>query len=531
MKRDAPNVLLITADQWRADCLSAVGHPLLETPALDALASEGTLFRNHFAQASPCGPSRASLLSGTYLMNHRSVYNGTPLDIRFTNLAREVRAVGLDALLIGYTDTSVDPRQHAADDPALTTYASVLPGFRQLIPGSELHYAWGRDLARKGYKLPPGGVGADVGSVGADAFHEWFRSVAVPGRGPTFAPATYSAEDSDTAFAVNAAIDFVRHPERRPWLLHLSLLRPHPPFLAPAPYNALYDADDVPPFVTAGDRETEAAQHPFVAYVMRHHLRKESLSAQLHPDDKAARNQLRATYYGLMREVDDNLGRLFAALRETGDFENTLIIFTTDHGEHMWDHWMLGKHSYFDQSFHIPLIIRLPGSASQGRRGRQIEAFTEAVDVMPTILEACGATIPLQCDGFSLGDFLAGADPPAWRDAAVWEMDFREIGGGTPEHEIGVPLDLCCYAAIRDRAYKYVHFPGLPPAFYHLAGDPGERRNLAGDPAYAAIMLAYAQKLLSRRMAHAERSLTGVQLTPDGPIEWPRSDRLAPGMS
>jgi len=524
VKRDAPNVLLITADQWRADCLSAVGHPVVETPVLDALAAEGTLFRNHFAQASPCGPSRVSLLSGMYLMNHRSVYNGTPLDTRFTNLAREVRGIGLDAVLIGYTDTSVDPRQHAAGDPALTTYASVLPGFRQLISGSEMHYAWGRDLARKGYKLPPGGVGVDT-------FHEWFRPRAVPGKGPTFAPANYRAEDSDTAFAVNAAIEFVRHPERRPWLMHLSLLRPHPPFLAPAPYNALFDVEDLPPLATASDPDTEAAQHPFVAYMMRHHLRKEGLSAELHPRDTMARQQLRATYYGLMREVDDNLGRLFGALRETGDYDNTLIIFTTAHGEHLWDHWMLGKQSYFDQSFHIPLIIRSPGSVSRGQRGRQIEEFTESVDVMPTILETCGATIPLQCDGFSLGDFLSGAGPKAWRNAAVWEMDFREISDGTPEHEIGVPLDLCSYAAIRDTEYKYIHFPGLPAAFYDLVADPGERRNLAEDPAWATTMLSYAQKLLSRRMAHADRSLTGVLLTPDGPIERPYSDRLGPGMS
>lgn len=524
MTRSAPNVLLITADQWRADCLSAVGHPVVETPALDALAAEGTLFRNHFAQASPCGPSRASLLSGMYLMNHRSVYNGTPLDSRFTNLAREVRSAGLDAVLVGYTDTSADPRQHAVGDPALKTYAGVLPGFRQLIAGSEMHYAWGRDLARKGYELPPGGVSVD-------AFHEWFRPAAVPGKGPTFAPATFRAEDSDTAFAVNAAIEFVRYPERRPWLLHLSLLRPHPPFLAPAPYNAMYDAEDVPPFVTAGDQETEAAQHPLVAYMMRHHLRKEGLAGELHPHDKAARQQLRATYYGLMREVDDNLGRLFETLRDIGEYDNTLIIFTTDHGEQLWDHWMLGKQSYFDQSFHIPLIIRAPGSASEGQRGRQVNAFTESVDVMPTILEACGATVPLQCDGFSLADFLAGEEPKRWRDAVVWEMDFREISDGTPEHEIGVPLDLCSYAAIRDEEYKYIHFPGLPAAFYDLTADPYERRNLAEDPAYSAIMLTYAQKLLSRRMAHAERSLTGVLLTPDGPIERPRSDRLKPGMS
>ena len=98
------NVLFITVDQWRGDCLSILGHPTLKTPHLVALAADGVLFRNHYAQCVPCGPSRASLLTGMYMMNHRSVRNGTPLDARFTNLALEARKLGYDPGLIGYTD-------------------------------------------------------------------------------------------------------------------------------------------------------------------------------------------------------------------------------------------------------------------------------------------------------------------------------------------------------------------------------------------------------------------------------------------
>lgn len=104
------NFLLITADQWRADCLGAVGHPVVRTPTLDRLVAAGTLFRRHYTVASPCGPSRASLWTGTYACNHRSVTNGTPLDARFTNLALEARAAGYAPVLFGYTDTSTDPR-------------------------------------------------------------------------------------------------------------------------------------------------------------------------------------------------------------------------------------------------------------------------------------------------------------------------------------------------------------------------------------------------------------------------------------
>ena len=116
------NILFITADQWRGDCLSALGHPCLRTPNLDRLAAEGVLFRRHYSQATPCGPGRASLYTGLYLHNHRSVINGTPLDARHSNFALEARKAGYDPALFGYTDISPDPRTLPAGDPALTTY-------------------------------------------------------------------------------------------------------------------------------------------------------------------------------------------------------------------------------------------------------------------------------------------------------------------------------------------------------------------------------------------------------------------------
>ena len=145
------NVLLITADQWRGECLSTLGHPVLKTPHLDALAADGVLFRNHYAQCMPCGPSRASLLTGMYMMNHRSVRNGTPLDARFTNIALETRGLGYEPGLIGYTDTSYDPRLLHGRDPSRERYSNVMPGFLQLVPGSESGVAgatpWLRHLA------------------------------------------------------------------------------------------------------------------------------------------------------------------------------------------------------------------------------------------------------------------------------------------------------------------------------------------------------------------------------------------------
>ena len=148
------NVLYITVDQWRGDCLGVAGHPVVQTPNLDRLAAEGVLFRRHFAQAAPCGPSRASLHTGQYLMNHRSVLNGTPLDARFTNVALEARSRGYDPVLFGYTDASPDPRVLAADDPRLLTYEGVLPGFRAVVDLNEQLEPWGAWLRTQGYDVP-----------------------------------------------------------------------------------------------------------------------------------------------------------------------------------------------------------------------------------------------------------------------------------------------------------------------------------------------------------------------------------------
>src|SRR5688572_18718192 len=144
------NVLFVTLDQWRGDCLSSLGHPHVKTPHLDALAAEGTHFRRHYAQASPCSPSRASLYTGLYLHNHRVAVNGVPLDDRFTNVAREARKAGYNPMLFGYTDTSLDPRGRDPADPLLIGYEGVLPGFSVGVSLPEDNGAWLEFLAARG---------------------------------------------------------------------------------------------------------------------------------------------------------------------------------------------------------------------------------------------------------------------------------------------------------------------------------------------------------------------------------------------
>lgn len=499
------NILFITADQWRAECLSVLGHPIVRTPNLDALARDGVLFARHFANTVPCGPSRTSLHTGMYLQNHRSGTNGTPLEARHTNWAKEAATFGYDPVLFGYTDTSLDPRELTEDDPWLRTYEGPLPGIRPLVLMGETPYPWTDWLKSKGYPVP---------EPIARAYSRRADGPDYEDGAPVPRPLAYPAEADDTNFLVDRCMDYIRD-AKRPFIAHLSILRPHPPFVAPEPYNAMYDPMTVPGFSRLETPRAEASQHPWLA----HQLERRQFRASA--DEKKLR-RMKAVYYGLMSEVDAALGRLFALLKQTGRWEDTLIIFTSDHGEQMGDHWLLGKCGYFDASYHIPLIIRDPRHAANASRGQMIEHFSENVDIMPTMLQAIGAEVPLQCDGRSLQAFIDGRGAPAnWRTEAHWEFDFRDPADDTAERRLNLTLHQCTMNIIRDGRFKYVHFTKLPPLLFDLENDPGEFVNRASDPRYLPIVLEYAQKLLSWRMNHDEHALTHISLTADGPVSRP----------
>ena len=496
------NVLFITADQWRGDCLSALGHPVVRTPNLDALAAEGVLFKNHFANAAPCGPSRASLHTGMYLQNHRSGTNGTPLDARHTNWAKEAALIGYDPVLFGYTDTSQDPREFGPDDPLLTSYEGPLPGIRPLCHLTMgVPTPWTDFLKARGFEVP-----ADIrGAWGYRAFGPDYED----GR-PHPKPLVYPTEFDDTAFLINQAIDYIGS-AKAPFIAHLSLLRPHPPFVAPEPYNQLYNPVAVTGFRRKTTAEEESAQHPWLAYQL-------SRKAFRAPDDDKKLRRMKAAYYGLMTRVDAGIGNLIQFLKRSGRWKSTLIIATSDHGEEMGDHWLLGKGGYFDGSFHIPLIIHDPRSSADSSRGAAVSAFTENVDIMPTLMDVIGAETPLQCDGRSLIPFLEGTQQRNWRTEAHWEFDFRDPADDTAERELGLTMHQCTMNIIRDHRYKYVHFTRLPPLFFNLASDPGEFVNRAEDPGCVSLVLEYAQKLLSWRMNHDEQLLTHIALTDRGAV-------------
>jgi arylsulfatase A-like enzyme len=513
----ARNVLFITVDQWRGDCLSALGHPVLETPALDALAGRGVLFANHWANAAPCGPSRACLYTGTYQHRNRSVLNGSPLDARFTNVALEARAIGYDPVLFGYTDSSVDPRTVAPDDPRLFTYEGILPGFREVIrdPWEEGSPAWGRWLAARGVDVPsnphqlyepmPGFPGADE-------------------HGTSWAPAQFPVELSQTSFVRQGVTDWLEAHGDQPFFIHASFIRPHPPRRNPLGYHDLYDAEAVTGFVGCATREEEAAIHPLGAVAME-------LPGVGAPSDERERRQLRATYYGAQREVDDGLAQLFDFMAQSGLADSTLIVLTSDHGEMGGDHWLLEKLGFWDESYHVPLIVVDPRPEADASRGRVVDAVTESVDILPTLCDFMGTEIPLQADGWSLAPFLRNEPTPEhWRDTAHFEWTFSDPVHRMAEQGFGIPMSHCSLAVSRGPAYKYVQFATssdlMPPLLFDLDHDPEQVRNLCaeGGDDWRNVAWEATQELVRWHMRTAERDLSGSLLTTDRGVVSARDD-------
>jgi len=333
-------------------------------------------------------------------------------------------------------------------------------------------------------------------------------------------PSSVPAEYSDTSFFTEKALEYLHGVRHKPWFLHLGYYRPHPPFIVPEPWNSMYDPKDSPEPIRAESVEKEGEQHPLLDFYVKNVGRDrffrhgQGLGAEMSIDEV---KQMRATYYGLMSEVDAHLGRVFDFLEETGQWDDTLIIFTSDHAEQLGDHHLLGKIGYFDQSYHIPMIIRDPRPQADGSRGVIVRDFTETVDTMPTILEWMGLPIPRTCDGGSLSPFLAeGTAPEGWRTEVHYEFDFRNIFYSKPEEHVGTALDDSSLAVIQDHDYKYVHFAKGDPLFFDLKNDPGQFNNVAGDPTYREAMLTYAQKMLTWRMRYMDRTLTGYAATPEG---------------
>lgn len=501
----ARNVLFITVDQWRGDCLSAAGHPVVQTPHLDRLAARGVRFANHWSVTAPCGPSRASLHTGLYSMHHRSVGNGTPLDDRFDNVARVARRHGYDPTLFGYTDTTVDPRTVTdPHDPRLSTYEGVLPGYAPgLQLAGEAPLPWLRWLESHGIAIPPL---SDPEAIfdpapdfpGADEHED------------LWAPTRFGGDHTVTKFLNDAIIEWLDRRDDQPWFAHASFLRPHPPYRAPMGYHDRYDPADGEPFRRLADRDVEASMHPL-------HLGALTRAA-CEPTEAAAR-QTRAAYWANMAEVDEQIGRLVEHLRANGQDHDTLIVLTSDHGEQMGDHWLVQKLGWWDESYHVPLIVVDPRPEADATRGQVVDAFTESVDVMPTILTWIGAEVPVAVDGRALQSFLHGAGAPDdWRTSCHWQWDFRDPAEHVAEDVFGLTMEQCTLDVVRDHHTKYVQFGDGSSLLFDLDVDPFGFVDLSAEPAAAGRRIAAMTELLTWRQRHDDRTLTGHVATEHGMV-------------
>lgn len=497
MKRPK-NTLFVIIDQLRADCLFGTLANHADLPNLRVLMKEAVSFRSHYSVCNPCGPARASILTGQYAMNHRAVRNGTPLPFDRPNLATELRKGGHLPLLFGYTDITQDPRHFHPNDPALHTYEEVLRGFQEVVEMRlEESWPWRADLIAKGYDVPP--------------YPDIFR----PQGDDIDDPALYEAQDSDTAFLASAMIrDLAARPPG--WFAHLTFIRPHPPFVAPAPYNRKHDPKTLPPPHRPLAREEAQASHPFIGPMLE--TRPFSANAQLGPDlPETDENigRMRAVYLGLAAEVDHHFGRIVDFLRQAGLYDDTLIVVTADHGEMLGDYHAWGKMTYHDAAYHVPLIIRDPDNPD--RFGSVVDHPTESVDISPTLLDLLGLDIPHSMDGRSLVPLLGGDVPDDWRQHTCSELDFgNPVAPTLWQRELGLDCDAANLAIFRDERYTLVHFAGEMPQILFDRQAGGEDRNIAGDPGSDTILLDLSRRLLSHRMTNTDGSFSRTIVTRGG---------------
>ena len=495
---DRKNVLFVVIDQLRADCVfgKLAGH--VDMPNLRAFMADAVSFQNHFSATSPCGPSRVSMLTGQYAMNHRSVRNGTPIPHDKPNLATEARKAGYLPLLFGYTDSAPDPRTLDPNDPMLRSYEQVLPGFVEALEMRlEESWPWRADLLSKGYDVP--------------AYPDIFRPSGSSPDDPSF----YKAEDSDTAFLTNRLIDDLR---ARPkgWFAHLTYIRPHPPLVAPEPYNKMYDPASLPEANRPRDRAGEEAAHPFNPPGLRYQLARQMVEGfpelQDTPENVA---MLRSIYFGLATEVDHHLGRVFDFLKETGQYDNTLVVVTADHGELLGDFHFWGKSTYYDAAYFTPLVIRDP--SLKQCFGRVVNAPTESVDVTPTILDMIGRDIPDTMDGRSLRPFLQGETPQNWRDYSFSELDYgNPVDPTVWQEELDLSSDQTNLSILRGKRHTLVHFNGgLPPLLFDHEAE-GENKDVSAESENSATLLSMYRILLDHRMTHEEGRFSKTMVTPVG---------------
>jgi arylsulfatase len=437
-----PNLLLITVDQMRFDCLSIQNHPVVETPNLDALTNSGVLFNNAYSATPVCIPARAAIMTGMGQRSHGRVgyADGIPWTYEHM-LAGELAKGDYHTQCVG--KMHVYPTRNLCGFHNIVLHDGYLHHNRKAATSYGEHFDQCDDYLQ--WLKRTAGPDADLTDHGLDC------------NASTVARAWHLDEGlHPTNWTVSESIDFLRRRDPgKPFFLWTSFVRPHSPLDPPAAYFDLYKDVEMPDS-PVGDWVDEAAAE-------KGRFNPTTVVGKL---PKRRLNRAKAGYYALITHLDDQIGRLLNALQEYNVLDNTLILFTSDHGELMGDHHLFRKGLPYEGSAKIPFIVCDPGGKLGLRAGSHVDEPIELRDIMPTLLEAAGAPIPKTVEGKSLLPLCKGEETE-WRSYVHGEMVLGELSN----------------QYVTDGKVKYIWYSQTgKEQFFDLRQDPQELTNLAEQP-------------------------------------------------
>lgn len=442
-----PNLLYIHSDQHSPHVTGCYGDPLVETPHLDQLAANGVIFDNAYCTSPICVPSRMSMLSGQHPYQNQVWTNEHILDSGIPTLAHSLGAAGYRPVLAG--------RMHSLGPDQLHGYAE-----RMIGDHSPNHVGSAQAVDR----------GILNGTAGP---HRISLQRSGPGQ------SAYQVHDEDV---VAATVDFFNrlgvqkraglHSE--PFNLSVGLMLPHPPYVARAEdYNRYRDVMTLP----SKPAPFETVTHPHLRW-WRSHTEIEQVS-----EEEILR--ARAAYWGLVHRTDALIGQILAALHENDLADNTLIVYTSDHGDMQGEHGLWWKHVFYEESVRVPLILSWAGQIPGGQR---CERVVSALDVTATMLDALGAPALPNSPGRSLLPLVDGRDEmPVWDDVAFSEYCTDQFG----------PPEGAYQRMIRQDEWKLIYYHGQPVQIFNLAEDPDEQHDRADDAGCRAIRDELMGRLLA----------------------------------
>ncbi len=441
-----PNLLYIHSDQHSPHVTGCYGDPLVETPHLDRLAAAGVVFDNAYCPSPICVPSRMSQLSGRHPYQNEVWTNEHVLDSGIPTLAHAMGAAGYRPLLVG--------RMHSLGPDQLHGYAERLVGDH----GPNYH----------------GGVGADRGALeGTAGPHRVSLEKSGPGQ------SGYQVHDEDVAAATVDVLNRLGVRKRagvlaEPFSISVGLMLPHPPYVARRVDYERYREQMTLPRKPAPFGEVK---HPHLRW-WRSHTGIEEVG-----EEEILR--ARAAYWALVHRTDALVGQILDALAENDLAENTLIVYTSDHGDMQGEHGLWWKHVFYEESARVPLILSWPGRLPAGQRCARVVG---AIDLTATMLDALGAPALPNSPGRSFLPLVDGrADPPDWTDEAFSEYcsdQFCPEGG-------------CYQRMLRREEWKLIYYHGQPPQLFNLAADPDELVDRANDPACQPVREELTQRVLA----------------------------------